>query len=309
MTTLAFAGTPGFAAQILEQLLGNGSRPELVLSQPDRRAGRGRKAVPSAVKQAALAATLPVATPARATDIQPVLASANADVLVVVAYGLILPAAALAQPRLGCINVHASLLPRWRGAAPIERALMAGDTETGISIMKMDEGLDTGPVFRQARLPIGARTTGLDLHGALAELGGELLLAVLSEIGTLKPEAQTGTATRALKISRNDSIPDWGRRADELDRRIRALAHRAPVFAHLNGTRVQLLSATPLERPTAAEPGTIVESGKREILVACGSGLLSLDSLKVVRGKGRTMAAADARNGFPNLFFAGARFQ
>ena len=309
MTTLAFAGTPSFAAHILGQLLANGYRPELVLTQPDRRAGRGRKRLPSAVKQAALAAALPVETPDRAADIGPALACANADVLVVVAYGLILPAAALALPRFGCVNVHASLLPRWRGAAPIERALLAGDAETGISIMRMDEGLDTGPVFRQARWPIGARTTGLELQNALATLGAELLLAALPEINTLKAQPQAGTATQAPKITRDDTVADWRQPASDLDRRIRALAHRAPVCGNLNGTRVQLLSATPLDCRAPAEPGIILESRKRQILVSCGSGALSLHALKVNRGKGQTLAPADARNGFPGLFFPGARFQ
>ena len=309
MNKLAFAGTPSFAAHILERLLVGGYRPELVLTQPDRRRGRGRKLTPSAVQQTARAAGLPTETPARAVDIEPALVSAQVDVLLVVAYGLILPASALAQPRLGCINVHASLLPRWRGAAPIERAMLAGDTETGISIMQMDEGLDTGPVFRQARLSIGAHSTGFQLESALAELGAELLLGVLPDIETLRPAPQVGAASYAPKLGRNDSVPDWRRPADQLGRQIRALAHRVPVTATLEGARVKILAATPRERRDEAEPGTLLESAKHRILVACGSGALELDFLKINRGQGRTLAAADARNGFPGLFFAGARFQ
>ncbi len=309
MLTLAFAGTPGFAAHILEQLLANGYRPKLVLTQPDRRAGRGRRMVPSAVKQAALKASLPVATPAQAAAIQPALASRTVDVLVVAAYGLLLPAPALAQPRFGCINVHPSLLPRWRGAAPIERALLAGDTETGVSIMRMDRGLDTGPVFKQARMPIGERTTGQELENALAQLGAELLLATLPKVAAIHPEPQSGAATLAPKLGSEDSKPDWRRSARDLDRQIRALAHRMPVAATLADTRVQILSATPREQQAPAKPGVILESAKTDLLVACGSGALALDALRVSRGKGTILGPADARNGFPNLFFAGARLQ
>ena len=307
--SLAFAGTPAFAAQILDALIGAGHSPRLVLTQPDRRAGRGRKRSPSPVKRLALAADLPVRTPASAAEIQPALAQTTVDVLVVAAYGLLLPPPALTYPRLGCVNVHASLLPRWRGAAPVERALIAGDRETGISIIRMDEGLDTGPVFRQARIPIGPRATAEALHNALADLGAKALLEVLPELEGLKPRAQQGPVAHAPKLTPADSTANWEQSAEQLDRRIRALAHRAPVCTTLAETRVQILAATPQDAPLAGEPGTILASGKNEILVACGTGALSLASLKVNRGKGRTLAAADARNGFPDLFRPGARFR
>ena len=307
--SIAFAGTPAFAADILESLMAAGHVPQLVLTQPDRRAGRGRKPAPSAVKQVATEASLPVETPNGPADIFPALASTKVDVLVVAAYGLLLPRRALDHPRLGCVNVHASLLPRWRGAAPVERAMIAGDPETGVSIMRMEEGLDTGPVYKQARIPIESRATGQTLENALSRLGADLLLDVLPDLERLAPDPQSGPATYARKLGPHDSVADWTESASNLDRRIRALAHRAPVRSSLGGTRVQLLSAMPREESRTAEPGTVLPSGRREILVACGSGALAVDSLKVNRGKGRTVSSADARNGFPDLFRPGARFQ
>ena len=306
---LAFAGTPAFAARILEALIAAGHVPELVLTQPDRAAGRGRKRTPNPVKQMAMTASLPVETPLCPTDIFPALASTKVDVLVVAAYGLLLPPKALEHPRLGCVNVHASLLPRWRGAAPVERAIIAGDEETGISIMRMDAGLDTGPVFRRARVPIGPRTTGEALESGLSELGAKVLLEVLEDLESLTPRPQDGPATHAPKLAREDSVPDWRQSAGQIDRRIRAMAHRAPVWATLEGTRVQILSATPREDTSAAEPGAILPSARHEVLVACGSGTLAIEALKVIRGKGRAMGAGDAKNGFPDLFRPGARFR
>ncbi len=305
----AFAGTPDFAVTILKAFIDAGWLPSLVLTQPDRRAGRGRKRSPSPVKLTAQAADLPVRTPRRGADIQPALAGSAIDVLVVAAYGLLLPRPALRQPRLGCINVHASLLPRWRGAAPVERALWAGDRETGVSIMRMDEGLDTGPLFAQARIEIGPQATGETLTQRLAELGAQVLLELLPDLEGLTPNPQQGAATRAPKLGPQDSIPDWRRSATELDRHIRALARRAPVCATLAGTRVQLLAARPCASPVVAEPGTILPSGRHEILVACGTGALTLQLLKVNRGQGRAIGAEAARNGFPDLFHPGARLR
>ncbi len=307
--SLAFAGTPAFAAHILEALLAAGHVPVLVLTQPDRGAGRGRKRVPNPVKRTAMAASLPIETPLRPGDIHPVLASTRVDVLVVAAYGLLLPRQALDTPRLGCVNVHASLLPRWRGAAPIERAIIAGDRETGISIMQMDEGLDTGPVFRRARIPIEPRATGDAVENALAKLGAKALLEVLDDLDGLTPCPQEGRVTLAPKLAPQDSVPDWAESAVDLDRRIRALAHRAPVWATLEGTRVQILAAAPREENGGAEPGAVLPSGRKEILIACGDGALAIESLKVIRGKGRAMGPGDARNGFPDLFRPGARFR
>ena len=307
--SIAFAGTPAFAADILEALLAAGHRPLMVLTQPDRRAGRGRKPAPGPVRRTATAASLPVETPDGAAGILPALAPVAVDALVVAAYGLLLPRGALEHPRLGCINVHASLLPRWRGAAPVERAMIAGDPETGVSIMRMEEGLDTGPVYRQARIPIEPRATGRTLESALSRLGAELLLDVLPALERLTPTPQGGPATYAPKLRPQDAVAEWRQSAADLDRRIRALSHRAPVRSSLGGVQVQLLRATPREESHAAEPGTVLPSPRGEILVACGSGAVAIDSLKVIRGKGRAMGPGDARNGFPDLFRPGARFR
>ncbi len=306
---LAFAGTPAFAAHILQRLIAAGLAPSLVLTQPDRAAGRGRQRRSSPVRQAALAASIPVATPASAAQIQPAMATADFDVLVVAAYGLLLPPAALHWPRLGCINVHASLLPRWRGAAPVERALIAGDRQTGVSIMQMEEGLDTGPLFETAAVEIAADTTGAALEQHLAELGAGLLIDVLPDLSWRTPRPQQGPATYARKLATGDSVPDWERSAAQLQRQVLALAHRAPVHARLDGTRVQLLSASARATGHTGRPGTLLASGKQELLVACGAGALAIESLRVIRGKGRVLAPRDARNGFPGLFRPGARFQ
>lgn len=306
--SFAFAGSPKFAVTILDALLGAGWIPKVVLTQPDRRVGRGRKFLPTPVKQAALAARLPVRTTKNAAELTAALTQAPVDMLVVVAFGIILPSNALQLPRLGCINVHASLLPRWRGAAPIEHALIAGDEHTGTSIMHMDVGLDTGPVYAQEKIAIPPRAIGLSLAAELAELGGKVLLDVLPQIESLTPRPQLGPASLAPKLKPADSAADWQQCATALDRRIRALGHRAPVFTTLEGTRVQLLSAQPRALPVAEPPGTILASGKQEILVACGTGALDVQLLKVNRGKGRAMQAGDARNGFPKLFRPGVRF-
>lgn len=308
LPSLAFAGTPAFARRALAALMAAGHRPRLVLTQPDRPAGRGRRRSPSAVKRLALDASLPVATPRRADEIEAALAGADPDLLIVAAYGLLLPAAALARPRLGCINVHASLLPRWRGAAPIERALIAGDEATGVSLMQMDEGLDTGPVLAQSRLPIGPRATGAALELALADLGARLLLQTLPILSQIIPRPQRGPATCAPKLGRQEAAANWRRSAWELDRRIRALAHRMPVFGTLGEVRVQMLAASAAPGASDAAPGTILPAGRKEILVACGEGALRLQALRLNRGKGNVLGPGEARNGFPQLFHPGARF-
>ena len=308
LPSLAFAGSPEFACRALAALMTAGHRPRLVLTQPDRPAGRGRRSSPSAVKRLALDASIPVATPRRADAIEAALARAAPDLLIVAAYGLLLPAAALARPRLGCINVHASLLPRWRGAAPIERALIAGDEATGVSLMQMDEGLDTGPVLAQSRMPIVPRATGAALESALADLGARLLLQTLPILSQLTPRPQRGPATWAPKLGRQDAAANWRHSASELDRRIRALAHRLPVFGTLGEVRVQLLAATAAAGTWDAVPGTILPAGKEEILVACGEGALRLQALRLNRGKGNVLGPREARNGFPRLFHPGARF-
>ena len=308
LPSLAFAGTSEFARRILASLVAAGRRPRLVLTQPDRRAGRGRPLSPSAVKRFAADASLKVETPQSADAIAPALAGAAPDLLIVAAYGLILPSAALRCPRLGCINAHASLLPRWRGAAPIERALIAGDRETGISLMQMDEGLDTGPVLAQCRIPIGPRATGAELESSLADLGAKLLLQTLPVLSQLAPRPQRGPVSHAPKLRRDEAAADWRQSAVELERRIRALAHRMPAFGTLGGVRVQVLAASASAARLDAEPGAILLAGKGRILIACGQGALNLEALRLNRGKGNVLGPREARNGFSQLFRPGARF-
>ena len=308
LPSLAFAGTSEFARRILASLVAAGRRPRLVLTQPDRGAGRGRPLSPSAVKRFAADASLEVETPQSADAIAPALAGAAPDLLIVAAYGMILPSAALRCPRLGCINAHASLLPRWRGAAPIERALIAGDRETGISLMQMDEGLDTGPVLAQCRIPIGPRATGAELESSLADLGAKLLLQTLPVLSQLAPRPQRGPVSHAPKLRRDEAAADWRQSAVELERRIRALAHRMPAFGTLGGVRVQVLAASASAARLDAEPGAILLAGKGRILIACGQGALNLEALRLNRGKGNVLGPREARNGFSQLFRPGARF-
>ena len=222
---IAFAGTPEFAARALGALIAGGHETALVLTQPDRPAGRGQKLQPSPVKVLALAHGIPVDQPPtlREAVARASLAAAAPDVLVVAAYGLILPQEVLDIPRLGCLNIHASLLPRWRGAAPIQRAIEAGDAETGITIMRMDAGLDTGPMLLRAAVPIGPAETGGTLHDRLADVGARLVVEALDRLADLPamPQPAEGV-TYAKKIGKAEGLLDWGRPAAELERRIRA---------------------------------------------------------------------------------------
>ena len=332
---LGFAGTPEFAATILERLLDAGWVPCVVFTQPDRPTGRGRRLQASPVKVLAEARGIEVRQP---PTLRTVSLQADAlDVLVVAAYGLLLPAHILEAPRLGCINVHASLLPRWRGAAPVERAILAGDRETGVCIMKMDEGLDTGPVYRRKTISIDPSTTGGELERALASLGASLLIEVLGEIETLKPSPQAGEGvTYARKLGAAERQLDWTRSAAELSRQIRALCDRAPVtvFATSNPdaseavgkpadtayARIRLLKACVLDSTAAKEgvpgdavaadlssPGTVIRTGRQGIDVRCGIGVLRITRLQLDRGKGRPIDAADALNGYAELFRVGSQ--
>jgi methionyl-tRNA formyltransferase len=261
---------------------------------------------PGPVKVLAAAKDIEVLQPATLRD--PLAASELArfglDVLIVVAYGLLLPSAILETPRLGCINVHASLLPRWRGAAPVERAIMAGDDTTGVSIMRMDRGLDTGPIYLTRSCPIHERATGPELEATLAELGQDALLQCLAELPDLKPVPQPSDGVcYAHKLSTADALIDWSCDARSIDRQVRALCGRLPAFTFAGETRVQILAAIPDARTTAdAPPGTVVDaSPKTGITVACGDGALIITRLQLNRGKGLPMGAADALNGFQDL--------
>ena len=288
---LVFAGTPEFAAAHLEQLLLSEHDVVAVYTQPDRPAGRGKKLSASPVKQVAQAADLPVLQPQslRGEAEQAELAALAADVLIVVAYGLILPQAILDTPRLGCLNVHASLLPRWRGAAPIQRAIEAGDEESGVTIMQMDAGLDTGDMLAHGRCAIGKDTTASSLHDELASLGAPLLLQVLSDLPAAQANAKTQDdqqANYAAKIDKAEAQIDWSRPAVELDRTIRAFNPFPICFTQLNGQRLKIHQAEEVGAGASGKPpGTIIQADRQSLLVQCGSGQLKLQTLQLPGGK------------------------
>lgn len=308
---IIFAGTPPFAAAHLRALLDwPDARVIAVYTQPDRPAGRGKKLAASPVKELALQHALPVYQPAslRTPEAQAELAALRADVMVVVAYGLILPAAVLAAPRLGCINVHGSILPRWRGAAPIQRAIEAGDTETGVTIMQMDEGLDTGAMLKIARCPIADTDTSATLFDTLASLGPPALLETLHEIaaGTVQPIAQDDSLScYAGKIKKEEARIDWRRPAAELQRRIRAFVMDAAVNSVLDGKTIRFFAAE--AGPTrAAAPGTVLAATKEGLEVACGKGSLKITRLQLPDGK--QLPFRDVLNGHAKLFQPGHAF-
>ncbi|WP_416139536.1 methionyl-tRNA formyltransferase [Halomonas sp. HK25] len=273
-----FAGTPDFAAESLQALLDSRHRVIAVYTQPDRPAGRGRKLTPSPVKRLALKHELPVHQPMtlKASEAQAELADLNADIMVVVAYGLILPKAVLETPRLGCLNIHASLLPRWRGAAPIQRAIEAGDTESGVTIMQMDEGLDTGAMLLVRRTPISATTTGGDLHDSLAALGGEAIVEALDALAdeglTATPQPEAGV-TYAAKLSKAEAELDFREPAAALAARVRAFNPWPMAWCAFGTDRIRLLMAAESasaagEAPTAT--GTLLDHDGEALRIACG---------------------------------------
>lgn len=288
---IIFAGTPEFAATHLQGILHQGEHQIIaVYSQPDRPAGRGKQLKPSPVKQLALDHNINVYQPAslKTPEAQHELEQLEADLMVVVAYGLLLPLPVLQAPRYGCINVHASLLPRWRGAAPIQRAIEAGDEETGVIIMQMDEGLDTGDMLLEARCKIGPQDTAGGLHDTLAKLGVPALNETLNMIanGQCQPTVQDhGLSNYASKISKEEAQIDWQQPAAVIERKIRAFNPFPTAYTCLGGDRIKIWRAQIAQHPTSAQAGTIASADKNGMVVACGEGALQLQTIQLPGGK------------------------
>lgn len=313
---LIFAGTPEFAAEHLRALIGSRHQVIAVYSQPDRPAGRGKKLTASPVKEVALAQGLPIYQPLNFKSPEAVneLASLGADLMVVVAYGLILPKSVLDAPRLGCINVHASILPRWRGAAPIQRAIEAGDSETGVTIMQMDVGLDTGDMLTKAYCPILPTDTGGTLHDKLISIGVPALLDALDQIekGTATPEKQDDIkANYASKLSKEEAALNWQFGANELERKVRAFNPFPVAHTKRQGAsdeeRMRVWAAKVSEKPTTAVIGSITQVTEEGIWVACAQGQLILEQLQLP-GK-KAMSVGEILRGHPDLFKVGDQLE
>jgi methionyl-tRNA formyltransferase len=282
---LIFAGTPEFAAQALDAIIAAGHEVALVLTQPDRPAGRGMTLTPSPVKKLALAKDIPVFQPLSLKDpsAQARVAEVSAELMVVAAYGLILPQRVLDMPRLGCINIHASLLPRWRGAAPIQRALLAGDAETGVCIMQMEAGLDTGPVLLREAFPILESDTSASLHDRLAALGARLVVQALDRL-PLAGEAQpTDGITYAHKIEKAEALIDWRWPAERIDRHIRAFNPFPGAQALMAGQTVKLWQAEPVD--ASGHSGQVLAVDRDQLVIACGNGAIAVSELQKAGGK------------------------
>jgi len=287
---LIFAGTPAFAVPPLRALIQSGQSPVAVYTQPDRPSGRGRKTQPSPVKAAALAAGIPVQQPTSLRDAGALaeLGALEADLMIVAAYGLILPQAALDAPRLGCVNVHASLLPRHRGAAPIQWAIIEGDRETGVTTMRMDKGMDTGDILLVDRTPIAADETAASLHDRLSDMGAGTLMRTLDALvaGTLTRTPQDHTrATYAAMLKKSDGEVDWSKPAALIDRQIRGLTPWPGVYTFSNGMRLKIFKAKPIEREISVPPGTILECFPGELRIATGDGALAVTEIQGASGK------------------------
>ncbi len=290
-----FMGTPDFSVPVLEALINAGHDIAAVYCQPPRPAGRGKKDRPTAVHARAADLGLEVRHPVslKGADEQAAFAALNADIAVVVAYGLILPQTVLDAPARGCLNIHASLLPRWRGAAPIHRAIMAGDHETGICIMQMDAGLDTGPVLLRHATPIGACETTGELHDRLSEMGATAIVEALARLDELTPEPQPDDGvTYAAKIDKSEARIDWAWSAQEVDRHIRGLSPFPGAWCDINGQRVKLLASCVVAGCGA--PGAVLDD---QLSVACGRGAVRL--LRLQRAGGRAQDAHEFLRGMP----------
>jgi len=288
---IIFAGTPEFAASSLQALVEAGHQPVAVYSQPDRKAGRGRKLHPSPVKQLALAHDIPVFQPQnlKDTDAQRQLAVLQPDLIIVVAYGLILPQSILDIPAHGCINVHASLLPRWRGAAPIQRAILAGDRDSGVCIMQMEAGLDTGPVLREVRTAIDANDTGSSLHDRLAKLGAQALLATVDDIAAgnvvATPQDDSGSSY-AAKLDKREAWIDWNQPAIKLERQVRAF-NPWPVAQTRHSENVLRIWEATAQPATGSDiaSGNVIALSADGLMVACGDGALTIQRLQLPGGR------------------------
>lgn len=313
---IIFAGTPEFAAEHLKALLGSRHQVIAVYSQPDRPAGRGKKLTASPVKEVALAHKIPVYQPLNFKSPEAVaeLASLNADLMVVVAYGLILPKVVLDTPRLGCINVHASILPRWRGAAPIQRAIEAGDKETGVTIMQMDVGLDTGDMLLKAYCPILPEDTGGSLHDKLISVGTPALLEALEQIatGTVNPQKQDDTQSNyAPKLSKEEAALDWQLAAEELALKVRAFNPFPITHTKIAGAsddqRIRVWAAKAIDKQTNSMPGSIAHIDADGLWIACKNGQLVLELLQLP-GK-KAMQVSEILRGHPDLFKVGDQLE
>lgn len=294
---IVFMGTPDFAVPVLDAFLQSGDEIAAVYSQPPRPAGRGQKLTPSPVQAFAEQQGLPVRHPVslKTPEAQAEFAALNVDAAVVVAYGLLLPKPILDAPRLGCFNLHASLLPRWRGAAPIQRAILAGDTETGVCAMQMDVGLDTGPVLDLERVTITPRMTITELHDELARVGAPLMVRALHAFndGKITPQPQPAEGvTYAAKLAKDEGRIDWTKSATEIDRMVRALNPGPGTTFELNGERIKLLACEPVAQ--SGKPGVVLDDVGT---VACGDGALKL--LKLQRPSKSAVAIADFLRGLP----------
>jgi methionyl-tRNA formyltransferase len=302
---LVFAGTPEFSVPCLEACRASGAEVVAVYTQPDRPAGRGRKLTPSPVKQAALAAGLPVEQPEtlKTLEARQRLAAYRPDLMVVVAYGLILPRKVLATPHLGCWNVHASLLPRWRGAAPIQRAILAGDAESGVDLMQMEAGLDTGPVLLERRTAITRQDTGGSLHDRLSQLGAELLTEGLARVlagHSLPARAQSEDGVQyAHKLDKAEARLDFHRDALALERQVRAFDPWPVAEAEIAGEPLRIWAAHALEQTHQATPGSLLGATREGIDIACGEGVLRVTALQ--RAGGKRIGAADFLNARADL--------
>jgi methionyl-tRNA formyltransferase len=299
---VVFAGTPDFALPSLDAIAASRHRLVAVCTQPDRRSGRGQRLAASPVKERALALDLPVLQPASLRDgaARDALAAFAPDVIVVVAYGLLLPQAILELPRLGCLNVHASLLPRWRGAAPVARAIMAGDAKTGVCIMRMESGLDTGPVMLRREVEIGARDTAGELELRLAELGGSAIVEALDRLaaGRASYEPQdSAQATYAAKLAKSEARLDWREPARVLERRIRAFNPRPVAETTLDGAQLRIYESELVAAPASSVPGTILGADAEGIVVMTGDQALALRRVQLP-GR-RAVSASELANARP----------